>query len=220
MLKYFLLLILLAFALVFNRCASEERITYRIEEKKLEASEKLRSFKCSLSESDNLTGFYKHEKTFVIPEALDAVWSFYCQLGPRSMWSGPKNKFKMAYSIPTKTGFYKKEEDIPGPSEGMVYELRLKVLKFFKIPVTFEITKVSEENKVIEFTYGLENKSHGKQILEFSEIENGTSVKHTSYFKSGNQLRDKKFYPFFHEKCIDEFHKNMTKRLINFISAP
>lgn len=216
LLSYILLITLSSYLI---GCASQEKITYRIEEKKQKASEKLRSFKTSLTESDNLSNYFKHEKTFVLPGSLEEVWNLYSHLGPRNMWSGPKNKFKMAYSFNDQTGFYKKEDNIPGPSEGMVYELKLKILKFFKVPVTFQITKLSEETKVIEFTYGLENKSHGKQILHFTAVENGTQVTHTSYFKSGNKLRDKKLYPFFHEKCIDEFHENMTECLNNFTST-
>lgn len=219
MLKLITYISLFTLSLYLVGCASEERIAYRIAEKKQKVSEQLRSFKTSLSESDNLTGFYKHEKTFLIPGKLEDVWNLYCELGPRNMWSGPKSKFKMAYSIPDETGFYKREKNIPGPSEGMVYELKLKVFKFFKVPVTFEITKVSDESKVIEFTYGLENKSHGKQILHFKAVKEGTSVTHTSFFKSGNKIRDKKLYPFFHEKYINEFHLNMTKCLNNFVST-
>lgn len=210
------ILLFILLGLAVSSCASEEKITYRIEKKKLEVSEKLRSFKTSLSEADNLSGFYKHEKTFIIPGNIEEVWPLYCQVGPKNMWSGPKTKFKMAYSKPEKTGFFRREKDIPGPSEGMVYEVKLRVFKLFKIPVTFEVTKLSDEKKVIEFTYGLENKSHGKQILQFEDVSSGTSITHTSYFKSGNKVRDKKLYPFFHEKYIDEFHKTMTKHLVNF----
>ncbi|CAG5078530.1 hypothetical protein [Parvicella tangerina] len=210
--------IILLAAILLSGCVSEERITTKMQEKKQKAAEKLRSFKTSLSSGDNLATFYKHEKTFYLPGNIEEVWELYCQVGPQNMWSGPKNKFKNAYSIPTKTGFYKKEKNIPGPSEGMVYELKLKVLKFLRVPVTFEITKLSDQTKIIEFTYGLENKSHGKQILEFSSVNGGTCVKHTSYFKSGNKFRDRRLYPFFHEKCIDEFHETMTKFLINFNS--
>lgn len=201
-----------------SSCASEEKIFAKVQEKKTEVAHKFRSFKTSLSESDDLAGFFKHEKTFLIPGSLKDVWSLYCRLGPKNMWSGPKNKFKMAYSKSEDAGYFKKEDSIPGPSEGMVYELKLKVLKIIKVPVTFEITRLSDDTKVIEFTYGMENKSHGKQILQFEATEGGTNVTHTSYFKSGNKVRDKRLYPFFHEKCIDEFHENMIDWLNNFAS--
>ncbi len=219
MFKLSVFIFIVVTGLLANSCASEEKITYKIEEKKLKVSEKLRSFKTSLTESESLSTYFKHEKTFILPGKLEEVWKLYCQLDPRNMWSGPKNKFKMAYFTPSKTGFYKKEEDIPGPAEGMVYELKLRVLKFFGVPVTFEITRLSDENKIIEFTYGAENKSHGKQILVFEAVDDGTQVTHTSYFKSGNNFRDKRLYPFFHEKCIDEFHENMIDSLNNFTTT-
>ncbi|MCB9196125.1 MAG: hypothetical protein H6598_07850 [Flavobacteriales bacterium] len=211
-------LVVILLSHLISGCASDEKIMVRIQEKKLKVSEKLRSFKTSLTEGDNLTTFYKHEKSFFLPGTLEEVWNLYCHVGPRNMWSGPKNKFKMAYSKSNDIGFYKREDSIPGPSEGMVYELKLKILKLIKVPVSFEITKLSEDSKIIEFTYGLENKSHGKQILKFEASEGGTNITHTSYFKSGNTVRDKKLYPFFHEKCIDEFYENMMERLNNFVS--
>jgi len=204
---------------VFSSCASEEKIMVKMHEKKMEVAHQFRSFKTSLSESDNLATFYKHEKTYFMPGSIEDVWSLYCELGPKNMWSGPKNKFKSAYSKSSNTGYYKKEDSIPSATEGMVYELKLKILKVIKVPVTFEITKMSDESKVIEFTYGLENKSHGKQVLQFESKEEGTMITHTSFFKSGNKVRDKRLYPFFHEKCIDEFHENMIDWINNFASA-
>lgn len=209
------LYLFICLSLLLGSCASEEKITYRIQEKKLKVSEQLRDFKTSLSASDNLAGYFVHEKTYTVNASLDDVWAIYSGVAPKTMWSGPKNKFKMAYSKPKSTGFYKNEEDIPSPTEGMVYELKLKILKLIKVPVSFEITKLSADEKIIEFTYGMENKSHGKQIITFTDLGGATMINHTSYFRSGNGLRDKKLYPYFHEKCIDEFHKNMSKQLVS-----
>lgn len=202
---------LIAFLVLFSNCASEERISQRIQDKKLKVSEKLRDFKTSLSANDNLSGYFLHQKSYHLTADIKDVWEAYSILGPKNMWSGPKNKFKMAYSREKSVGFYKNESDIPGPSEGMIYELKLKILKLIKIPVSFEITKFSDEEKIIEFTYGMENKSHGKQILVFNADNEGTMITHTSYIKSGKKIRDKKLYPYFHEKCIDEFHENMSE---------
>lgn len=215
--KYIFLFI--GFAALLSSCASEERIAYRVQTKKEKASKKLHNFKPSVDDVVDLGKFYEHQKQFVLDGNIEDVWEIFCHTDPRILWHGPKSRFRMAYSLLSETGFYRKESFIPCLNLGMIYNLRLKVLAFYKIPVTFEITKLSHEKKIIEFTYGEDNRSHGKQTLFFESIESGTRITHTSHYFSGNKIRDKKLYPFFHEKYIDEFHENMIQQLDNFISG-
>ena len=84
-----------------------------------------------------------------------------------------------------------------------------------KIPVNFEITKISQENKLIEFTYGAENKSKGRQTLIFVDNDSITQIIHQSFFYSGNKFRDKKLYPKYHEKCLNEFHENLKSHILS-----
>lgn len=217
MLKYLSILILTI--VLLSNCASEKRITLRNETKKEKASNKLQDFEISVTNDDALLEYYKHEKIYIQPGNIKDVWEVYCHTDPKILWHGPKSKFKMAYSLATGTGFYKREPIIPCLSKGMIYNLRLKIFAFYKIPVTFEITELSYDQKIIEFTYGLNNRSHGKQILHFERTNDGTKIIHTSYYLSGNKIRDKRLYPFFHEKYLDEFHENAKKRLTNFVSA-
>lgn len=217
MLRYILFIFTLTTAV--SSCVSEEKIVSRTENKKEKVEGKLEDFEPSLTSSDNVDQFYKVEKTYEQPGNIQDVWEVYCHTDPKILWKGPKSKFRMAYSSPSHVGFFRKESIIPCLSLGMIYNLRLKVLAFYKIPVTFEITELSYDKKIIEFTYGMDNRSHGKQILHFESSETGTKVTHTSYYLSGNKIRDKKLYPYFHEKYLDEFHENIKKRLSNFISA-
>jgi hypothetical protein len=188
-----------------------------LEKKKLEVKEKFRSFKVSCAQNQDFSTFYSHEKTYVINASFDDTWSAYTMLQPKEMWAGPLNKFQEAYSKTEENGYIEKEEVAPTPSEGMVYELKLKIIRFLKIPVNFEVTDLSKERKIIEFTYGANNKSKGKQTLTFVPMDNYTLVVHHSYFKSGSKLRDKRLYPKFHEKCLNEFHNNVVShiKLIN-----
>lgn len=202
---------------ILNSCASDERLFRRYEKKKLEVKEKFRSFKVSCAQNQDFSTFYTHEKTYYINSPFEDVWSAYTLLQPKEMWAGPLNKFKEAYSKTDQNGYIVKEEMAPVPSEGMVYELKLKIIRFLKIPVNFEVTELSKENRIIEFTYGANNKSKGKQTLSFIPMDNYTLIVHHSYFKSGNKIRDKRLYPKFHEKCLNEFHNNVVShiKLIN-----
>lgn len=211
----YLCLMLIA-SLMFS-CASEERVFHRLEKKKLEVKEKFRSFKVSCTKNQDFSSFYSHEKTYFINAEFEDVWAAYTLMQPKEMWAGPLNKFKEAYSKTEENGYIVKESVAPTPSEGMVYELKLKIIRFLKIPVNFEVTELSKERKVIEFTYGAQNKSKGKQTLTFVPMDNYTLIVHHSYFKSGNKLRDKRLYPKFHEKCLNEFHNNVVSR-INIIN--
>lgn len=202
---------------MIHSCASEERLFNRLEKKKLEVKEKFRSFKVSCAANQDFSAFYSHEKTYFINAKFEDVWDAYTLLQPKEMWAGPLNKFKEAYSKSEGNGYVVKEDIVPAPAEGTVYELKLKIIRFLKIPVNFEVTTLSKEKKIIEFTYGANNKSKGKQTLTFVPMDNYTLIVHHSYFKSGNKLRDKKLYPKFHEKCLNEFHNNIVShiKLIN-----
>ena len=88
------------------------------------------------------------------------------------------------------------------------------MLGIFNIPVAFEIITVDSAEKVIEFSYIEGNKSRGVQHVKFLDIGGGrTEIVHTSYFKSDSRIRDKWIYPFFHEKIVNDFHRNMKKLL-------
>jgi hypothetical protein len=181
--------------------------------KKLEVKEKFRNFKVSCAENQDFSSFYSHEMKYYINATFDEVWEAYTQLRPDEMWAGPVTRFNEAYSKPEQSGYIKREKMVPTPSIGMVYELKLKIIRFLKIPVNFEITNLSKNDKVIEFTYGAENKSKGRQTLLFIPLDNYTLIIHQSYFKSSSKIRDKRIYPKFHEKCLNEFHKNVVSHI-------
>jgi hypothetical protein len=211
--SWLLNIIIIAGVFTLPSCASEERVVHRIDKKKLEVKEKFRSFKVSCDQYQDFTSFYSHEKTYYINAPFEDVWNGYTNLQPKEMWAGPLNKFKEAYSKSEGNGYIVKEDKVPVPAVGTVYELKLKIIQFLKIPVNFEVTQISKENKVIEFTYGANNKSKGKQTLTFVPMDNYTLVLHQSYFKSGSKMRDQRLYPKFHEKCLNEFHNNIVSHI-------
>lgn len=198
-----------------SSCASNEKILSKIEKKKYSVQEKFRSFKVSCTPNQDFSDFYNHEKVYNVQANIEEVWNAYTHLSAKEMWSGPLNKFKEAYSKNDTSAYLKKEGKLLSPNEGNVYELKLKIIRFLKIPVNFEITKISQENKLIEFTYGAENKSKGRQTLIFVDNDSITQIIHQSFFYSGNKFRDKKLYPKYHEKCLNEFHENLKSHILS-----
>jgi hypothetical protein len=198
-----------------SSCASNEKILSKIEKRKYSVKEKFRNFSVSCLPSQDFSNFYHHEKVYNVNADINKVWEAYTHISAKEMWSGPLNKFKEAYSQKDTSAYIRKDAFVPSPEVGTIYELKLKIIRFLKIPVNFEITKISQENKIIEFTYGAENKSKGMQTLTFLEIDSTTRIVHQSYFYSGNKFRDKKLYPKYHEKCLNEFHDNLKSHILS-----
>ena len=106
--------------------------------------------------------------------------------------------------------------------------MNLKLLNgLYNLPVAFEITKIDEGNKMIEFSYLKGGKARGAQVIQLMSTDRGyTKVVHKSYVQSHSKFRDKYLYPYFHNKIINEFHGNMrrliayrAKNLINTLTS-
>ena len=176
---------------------------------------KLRLFKSSIYKNQNLNDFNYHLKIYVLDADLETVWSTYTNSKPTETWKGPLNTYKHSYSTNEDKIYFSIDSILPNIELGMVYEINLKIAKIANVGVAFKITDLDHENKIIEFTYGKDNRSHGKQKIIFSEFKGKTYIFHSSNFKSENKIRDKYLYPKFHEVCMDEFHNNMISKIMN-----
>jgi len=191
----------------------------KIEEKDLSNSnftskeKKLKKFEPSVNDKTELKGFNFHEKYYTVNFPIDMVWDAYENTDPNECWSGPLTFYKNSYLNPLFHNF--KEANHPSFDEGCIYLVRLKLIPFIKITVIFQLTKLNRSEKIIELTYGMDNTSHGKQIIQLIADGDKTLIKHTTYFKSKNSFRDKYLYPKFHVKYINEFHANIQKKLID-----
>ena len=173
---------------------------------------KLKNFKSSVNDNTKLEGFSFHEKYYTVYHPINLVWDAYENTKPNECWSGPLTVYKNSTLNSSFHNF--KEENHPSFNEGCIYLVRLKLIPFVKITVIFKLTKLNYSEKLIEMTYGMDNTSHGKQTIQFIADGDKTLIKHTTYFKSKSKFRDKYLYPKFHVKYIDEFHKNIQKKLI------
>jgi hypothetical protein len=169
----------------------------------------LKEFEPSIKEADNLSSFQYHQRVYLIETDIQTAWSAYVNVAPTISWKGPLNTYRQSYSTSKNTSYTPKDTLFPNAELGMVYELNIKVAKLRNIGVTFQITELDNKNMIIEFTYGKDNKSHGKQQIEFKSDGAHTLITHSTYFKSNSKFRDKHLYPKFHERCLDEYHNNI-----------
>jgi hypothetical protein len=170
---------------------------------------RLKKFRRSIRKGDDLSKFSYHQKLFVINAPIDSVWKMYTSVSPTEAWSGPLNTFKQAYSHANDSIYLASDSILPAIEQEMVYELNLRVAGMLNVSVAFQITTIDSVQKVIEFTYGKDNASHGRQRIVFRSEGETTYIIHYSNFKSKSKFRDKVLYPKFHELCIDEFHENL-----------
>lgn len=161
--------------------------------------------------------FHVIEKTFYVENKLSDVWYCYRHSSPVSMWSGRSVRFGLLISKSSNAVSYINSYPFPEIDTGQVIFLNLRLIKgLFKVPVAFEIITIDREKQIMEFSYIDKNKSLGKQTLLFLDNGDGTTrIIHRSFFKSESAFRDGLLYPFFHKKFVDEFHRNMSKRIKN-----
>jgi len=171
------------------------------------------SWKKEIDKSD----FKTVEETFILKYGLSAVWEFYRHTSSFRMWNGKSIGFGLLIAKHSKVITYAKSTSCPEVDTGQVYFLNIRFIKgLFNIPVAFEIINIDTVRRLVEFSYIDNNKSTGKQTIQFFDNGDGqTRIVHSSIFKSESELRDKLLYPYFHKKFIREFHRNMRKLINN-----
>jgi len=165
------------------------------------------SWKKQIKESD----FHINERIFFLKSSLSDVWEFYRHANLVKSWNGHSVRFGLLIAKSSNSVFYANTSVCPEVDTGQVYFLNLGLLKgLIHIPVAFEIINIDPLTDKLEFSYLEDNKSRGKQSLQFFDNGDGrTRIIHTSYFKSNSRLRDDLLYPYFHKRFIREFHRNM-----------
>jgi hypothetical protein len=171
------------------------------------------SWKEGINESD-----YKViEKTFFLNYGLYNVWDYYKHANIFKMWNAKSIRFGLLIIKGSNSVVYPGNTSYPEVDTGQVYFLNIKLMKgLFNIPVAFEIITIDQIHRIVEFSYIENNKSMGKQSIQFFDNGDGhTRIVHRSYFKSESAFRDEFLYPYFHKKFIRGFHKNMRQLIKN-----
>jgi len=165
------------------------------------------SWRKELKESD----FHTDKRTFYLNRNLTDVWNSYRHANLIKSLSRHYIRFGLLIAKNSNSVVYTKTILYPDLDTGQVYFLNLRILKgIVHVPVAFEIINIDPVAQKMEFSYLDDNKSLGKQTLQF--FSNGvgrTKIVHTSLFKSNSPLRDAILYPYFHHKFIKEFHRSM-----------
>jgi hypothetical protein len=162
-------------------------------------------------------GYKVIEKTFFLNYKLSSVWDFYRHANTFKMWNEKSIRFGLLLSRCPKSVVYARNSFCPAVDTGQIYFLNLRFMKgLFNIPVAFQIINIDQFQRMVEFSYIENNKSRGKQSIQFFDDGPGrTRIVHKSYFKSNSAFRDHWLYPYFHKKFIREFHRNMNKLIKN-----
>ena len=168
--------------------------------------------KVSFKPNDDTAGYRKVDKLYLIKENLSAVWDSYLSNDLSKTWNGSIVSFGASFSRSTQNFCYGNENFVEAHI-GQIVFLNLKLVKgLYNLAVAFEITEIDPIKKIIVFNYLEGGKSRGEQILRFRSTEEGfTEIEHKTFFRSNSRFRDRRLYPFFHLKAIDEFHANILK---------
>lgn len=190
-----------------NEVAVEAYVHRQIENKVLTFSD----VKPSLEPTESTDGFCFHEREYVVKDSIVKIWSHYLNTNPGDAWNVGKMGFGMLYSKNENTLIYPSEK-VDRIETGQVVYLNLNLLKIKDIATAFEIIKVDDLKRIIEFSYVEDNPTHGKQQLNFEVTSKGyTKIVHRSYFKSESVLRDHFLYPYFHTRLTNTYHRNMKR---------
>jgi hypothetical protein len=171
------------------------------------------SWKKDINESD----FKVNEKMFYVKYKLSDVWESYRHANPVQTWNRKSVRLGLLILKWSDSVIYTNNSSFPEIDTGQVCFLNLRLMKgIFNVPVAFEIINIDSAKQILEFSYIDNNKSRGKQSIQFFDNGDGrTRIVHSSYFKSDSWLREDLFYPWFHKKFVKEFHGNMREHIRN-----
>jgi len=169
--------------------------------------------KVSFKSEEDTSNFNIVNKLYLINENISDVWNRYVCNDLTSAWNGKMVSYGVSVSKANHGIFYCNDVDVKA-AIGQVLFLNLRLMKgIYNLAVAFEITEIDPVKKIIVFNYVEGGKSWGEQILRFRSTPEGfTEIEHKTFFRSNSKFRDKRLYPFFHKKLIDEFHENVMKR--------
>lgn len=217
-----IILLIIGFSVNLNAQRSDVDLE-RISQKKLKKS--LVKTKLFLASNlDNLaptcpeindSTHYHHIYTTYIDAPIDSVWKAYNTISPSDVWQGKFTSFGFAYARNTGELFYQ-DETFDHLEEGQIQFLSLRYMfGIFKLNIAHELIGIDTETKRLQFCYMQYGKSQGTQIITLEEENGQTKITHDTYYKSDSKFRDKRIYPFFHEKTVEELHAHVGNLILD-----
>jgi hypothetical protein len=189
----------------------QKKLRKYIEERHIDKMQDFTAIHPSWKKGVNESNFNISEKKFNFKNKLSKVWESYRHADPAKSWRGRYVRLGLLISKKSNSVIYPANFTISEVDTGQVYFLNLRFMRgLFKLPTAFEIINIDPLQNMIEYSYIENNIEQGKQTIQLLDAgDDHTKVVHTSYFKSEYPLRDKVIYPFFHNKVIRNFHRNM-----------
>jgi hypothetical protein len=198
----------------FNRIRSEKTIQY-LEKNQLKDEWDLSKILPVCYLEGVTRNFHHHFKTYDLPHAVDKVWDAYVNVPPSIAWGGRRIGFSFSYNPASRLFFYENDAPYKGLKEDQLIFIVIRIFfGLIKIAVTHQVNIIDSDKKLIKLCYVEGGKSAGSQILRFEKTgENSTRVIHETFYKSESDFRDRKIYPFLHERIINQLHRNIKKHL-------
>lgn len=157
------------------------------------------------------SSYYEHIKVYEIAQNIQQTWNAYTTLNIKNVWSGKRIvRYGFVYNA--------KEQEILYPEQsnqqlevGQKIFFNIRIMRLVNLVAALEVLEINKEEHSITFSYveGGNTKGTQKIILEKGN-EHTTIAKHITNYRSvkSSKLRDKRLYPFFHTKSINEIHEN------------
>jgi len=193
---------------------SQDKVQEFVERQQEHGIQTFEEIKPSLQSNSDIKGYFVHENVYHVKKGIDEVWSSYVNRSPGKTWNGKRVSLGFLFSKKEDRIVYC-DENISKIDTGMVVYLNLRLMSgLINIATAFEIITIDRENKIIEFSYLTGNDSVGKQRIQFFKTSKGnTQILHTSFYKSNNIPKNFFFYPYFHTRATNEFHRNIKRQI-------
>lgn len=171
--------------------------------------------KPSLEADSDIKGYFIRENEYQINKNIEEVWKLYLNTDATKLWNSKKISFGFLFSKKENRIVYR-DDSVSKIDTGMIVYLNLRLISGLKnLATAFEFINIDHENKTIEFSYLSGNLSEGMQRIQFSMTPKGnTRILHSSFYRSNNVFKNYVFYPYFHTRTTNEFHRNLKKTLL------
>ena len=163
------------------------------------------------------SSYYDHIKTYTVNQSLQETWDIYTKLNIKEAWSGEKIlRYGFVYDADNREVLYPEEKN-QTISIGRKVFFNVHLLGFLNLVTALEVIDINEQEHSITFSYVEGGNTMGTQKIVLEASGATTKIKHITNYRSVKpwKLRDKRLYPFFHTKSIDEIHQNALGNKFN-----
>lgn len=157
--------------------------------------------------------YNSYKKSQLFRQNIDVVWNNLVHQSPSAAFDGRIVTFGLLYSKKLNNFLYR-DQSYEGVETGQTLFLNLRLLSGIKnIAVAMEVTRVDNDQKVIEYCYIDHGSTQGTQKFSLKSTPEGfTEISHESRYKSKALLRSHGLYTYFHGRIVKEFFSNIKTK--------